>query len=69
MNYKEKNYILLRLRIGCRSEESFPASSLKFYINDEIANDKNVRNGKSRFTDDNGMCIFFVVCITKISQT
>jgi len=32
-----------RLRIKCISHGSFPAASLKFYINDEIANDKNIR--------------------------
>ena len=32
-----------RLRIMCSSEGSFPAASLRFYINDEIANDQNVR--------------------------
>ena len=40
-----KTIILLhpRLRIKCISHGSFPAASLKFYINDEIANDKNIR--------------------------
>ena len=36
-----------RLRIACKSGESFPSASLKFYINDEIANNRNVRIGKS----------------------
>ena len=43
-----------RLRIGCKSGESFPASNLTFYINDEIANDKNVRKGRSHFADNRG---------------
>ena len=47
------------------SGESFPASNLKFYINDEIANDKNVRPGQvrqSHFADDKGnlQCFFLV---------
>lgn len=31
-----------RLLLHCESEESFPAASLRFYINDEIASDKTV---------------------------
>lgn len=56
MNVTKVKGCFFRLRIGCRSGESFPASNLTFYINDEIANDKNVRKGRSHFADNRGSC-------------
>ena len=33
-----------RLTLHCETRPSFPAANLQFYINDEIANDKNIRS-------------------------
>ena len=39
--------LVCRLRLVCTSEGSYPAANIKFYINDEIANDRNVDTVKT----------------------
>ena len=73
-----KTIILLhpRLRIKCISHGSFPAASLKFYINDEIANDKNIRtiskNGfeyKSKITGNNVLTMCYPLMFTGVLKS
>ena len=73
-----KTIILLhpRLRIKCISHGSFPAASLKFYINDEIANDKNIRtiskNGfeyKSKIAGNNILPLSYPVMFTGVLKS